>query len=79
LRCLARKVSTLILIDEVLMHAREKAGQDLASRGTLIKFFQYLTQAATKVDRCAIVASLLATGPQDRNDREEGASEGAQL
>src|SRR5581483_7661898 len=34
--------------------------------------FQYLTQAATKVDRCAIVASLLATDPrkQDQVGRE---------
>ena len=29
----------------------------------IINFFQYLTQAVTKVDRCAIVASLLATDP----------------
>jgi len=28
-----------------------------------VDFFQYLTQAATKVDRCAVVASLLATDP----------------
>jgi hypothetical protein len=56
-------LSTLILIDEVLMYAREKVGLDPAWRGRLINFFQYLTQAATKVDRCAIVASLLATDP----------------
>ncbi|MEI6415543.1 MAG: DUF499 domain-containing protein, partial [Pseudomonadota bacterium] len=29
----------------------------------IINFFQYLTQAATKVDRCCIVASLLASDP----------------
>jgi len=56
-------LATLILIDEVLMYAREKVGLDPAWRGRLINFFQYLTQAATKVDRCAIVASLLATDP----------------
>ena len=55
--------STLILIDEVLMYAREKVGLDPAWRSRLVNFFQYLTQAATKVDRCAIVASLLATEP----------------
>ncbi len=58
-----QNLSTLILIDEVLMYAREKVGLDSAWRSRLINFFQYLTQAATKVDRCAIVASLLATDP----------------
>lgn len=56
-------LSTLVLIDEVLMFARGKVGLDPSWRGKLIDFFQYLTQAATKVDRCAIVASLLATDP----------------
>lgn len=56
-------LATLILIDEVLMYARGKVGLDSAWRGRLQDFFQYLTQAATKVDRCAIVASLLATDP----------------
>src|SRR5713101_3567093 len=56
-------LATLILIDEVLMYAREKIGIDPAWRGRLMNFFQYLTQAATKVDRCALVASLLATDP----------------
>lgn len=54
-------LSVLVLIDEVLMYAREKIGQDPVWRGRLINFFQYLTQAITKVDRCAVVASLLAT------------------
>jgi Protein of unknown function (DUF499) len=61
-------LSTLILIDEVLMYVREKAGRDPAWRGTLINFFQYLTQAATKVDKCAIVASLLATDPRKSDE-----------
>ena len=56
-------LSTLLLIDEVLMYARGKIGIDPSWRGKLIDFFQYLTQAATKVDRCAVVASLLATDP----------------
>ncbi len=55
---------TLVLIDEVLMFAREKIGLDAGWRATLLNFFQYLTQAATKVDRCAVVASLLATDPR---------------
>ena len=56
-------LATLVLIDEVLMYAREKVGLDPAWRGRLLDFFQYLTQAATKVKTCAIVASLLATDP----------------
>jgi Protein of unknown function (DUF499) len=56
-------LGTLILIDEVLMYAREKVGQDKESRGRLANFFQYLTQAVPKVDRCCLVASLLATDP----------------
>lgn len=54
-------LATLVLIDEVLMYAREKVGLDESWLSRLQNFFQYLTQAATKVDRCAIVASLLAT------------------
>ncbi len=57
-------LGVLILIDEVLMYAREKVAQDKEWRGRLINFFQYLTGAATKVDRCCIVASLLASDPR---------------
>jgi hypothetical protein len=57
-------MATLILIDEVLMYAREKIGLDPAWRGRLVNFFQYLTQAVTRVDRAALVASLLATDPR---------------
>ena len=42
-------LATLVLIDEVLMYAREKVGLDPSWRGRLLNFFQYLTQAATKV------------------------------
>lgn len=56
-------MATLLLMDEVLMYAREKVGLDPAWRGRLQNFFQYTTQAVTKVDRCAMVASLLATDP----------------
>ncbi|MGE5599338.1 MAG: DUF499 domain-containing protein [Bacteroidota bacterium] len=54
-------LGTLILIDEVLMYAREKVGNDPARLNSLVNFFQYLTGAATKVDRCCIVASLLSS------------------
>jgi hypothetical protein len=60
-------LSTLILLDEVLIYAHGKVGLDQKWRTKLINFFQYLTQAVTKVDRCAIVASLLASDPT-KND-----------
>lgn len=56
-------LGTLVLIDEVLMYAREKVAADGRWKDRLINFFQYLTQAATKVDRCCVVASLLASDP----------------
>jgi hypothetical protein len=57
-------LGTLVLIDEVLMYAREKVALDKTWQDKLTNFFQYLTQAAAKVDRCCIVASLLATDPK---------------
>lgn len=57
-------LGTLILVDEVLMYAREKVAEDPESRTRLANFFQYLTQAIVKVDRCCLVASLLATDPR---------------
>ncbi|MBN2055102.1 ATP-binding protein [bacterium] len=56
-------LGVLILIDEVLMYVREKVSSDRKWRDRMINFFQYLTQAATKVDRCCVVASLLASDP----------------
>jgi hypothetical protein len=56
-------LGVLILIDEVLMYAREKAAADARWKDRLVNFFQYLTQAATKVDRCCVVASLLSSDP----------------
>ena len=47
-----------LLIKEVRFAA------DSVWRGRLIDFFQYLCQAVTKVDRCAMVASLLASDPE---------------
>ncbi|HET6378725.1 MAG TPA: DUF499 domain-containing protein [Methylocella sp.] len=57
-------LSTLVLIDEVLMYAREKVAMAEVWRSRLIDFFQYLCQAVAKVDRCAMVASLLASDPE---------------
>ncbi len=56
-------LGTLVLIDEVLMYAREKAAMEESWSARLPNFFQYLCQATTKVDRCALVASLLASDP----------------
>ncbi|MBM4083197.1 MAG: ATP-binding protein, partial [Planctomycetes bacterium] len=61
-------LATLILIDEVLIYAHSKVSQNDSWRGNLRNFFQYLTQAATKVDRCCVVASLLASDPK-KDDR----------
>ena len=57
-------LSTLVLLDEVLMYMRAQVEVNPASRGRLLAFFQYLTQAVVKVDRCAMVASLLASDPR---------------
>ena len=60
----AQGLATLVLVDEVLMYAREKAGVDPVWRDRIEDFFQALTQAVAKVDRAAMVASLLATDPR---------------
>lgn len=57
----AEGLSCLILLDEVLMYARQRVAGDKAWLAKLQAFFQALTQAAVKTDRCAIVASLLAS------------------
>ncbi|PSR20354.1 MAG: hypothetical protein C7B45_15335 [Sulfobacillus acidophilus] len=59
--------ATLILMDEVLMYVREKVALDPTWRGRMQNFFQYLTQAVTKVPRCALVVSLIASDP-GKND-----------
>jgi len=56
-------LGTLVLIDEVLMYAREQVGHDQIKLNSLVNFFQYLTQAVTKVDKCCVVASLLTSEP----------------
>lgn len=61
-------LSTLVLLDEVLMYMRAETNVNPASREGLLTFFQYLTQAVVKVDRCAMVASLLASDPRGHNE-----------
>ena len=62
------QMATLVLLDEVLMYAREKVALDASWQGRLKHFFQCLTQAATSVDRCCVVASLLAADPAKSDD-----------
>jgi len=54
-------LSTLILMDEVLMFARRAVDIDPAWHSRLVDFLQSLTQAASHVNRVCLVASLLAT------------------
>ena len=58
-----RGLATLVLVDEVLMYARGKAGIGPVWRERIVDFFQHLVQAVAKVDRAALVASLLASDP----------------
>ena len=57
----AEGLSTLILIDETLLYARNAVGDDPKRLGILQAFFQMLTQAASRVDRTALVASLITS------------------
>ncbi|MCY4450795.1 MAG: DUF499 domain-containing protein [Immundisolibacterales bacterium] len=59
---------TLILVDEALMYARGKAGMGQVWRERIVDFFQHLVQAVTKVDRSALVASLLASDQNKYDD-----------
>ena len=68
----AEGLSTLVLLDEVLMYLRGQVESDPSSRGRMVSFFQYLTQAVVKVDRCAMVASLLASDPKKHDDFGRG-------
>ena len=61
-------MGTLILLDEVLLYAKVKCHVDPGWIDVLTVFFQYLTQAAAKADRCCIVASLLSSEPEDQAD-----------
>ena len=54
------------------MFLRGQVESDPSSRGRMVNFFQYLTQAVVKVDRCAMVASLLASDPNKHDDFGRG-------
>jgi len=53
--------SVLLLLDEILMYVQNRVSKDQTKRKPLINFFQCLTQAASKVDRCCVIASILAS------------------
>ncbi len=59
---------TLLLLDEVLLYAKVRVKAEPGWLETLNAFFQYLTQAASKVERCCVVASLLSSEPKDQAD-----------
>ncbi len=63
-------LGTLILVDEVLMYARQKAGMSGEWHSRVRNFFQYLVQAVVKVDRAAMVASLLPSDPTRQKDAD---------
>lgn len=61
-------MGTLILLDEVLLYAKVRCHTEPGFLDVLIGFFQYLSQAAAKVEKCCIVASLLSSEPKDQAD-----------
>lgn len=65
---LKEKMGTLILLDEVLLYAKVRCHTEPGFLDILVGFFQYLTQAAAKVEKCCIVASLLSSEPKDQAD-----------
>jgi len=65
---LRQGMGTLILLDEVLLYAKVRCHTEPGFLDVLIGFFQYLTQAAAKVEKCCIVASLLSSEPKDQAD-----------
>ncbi|MDZ4820706.1 MAG: DUF499 domain-containing protein, partial [Planctomycetota bacterium] len=65
---LKAKMGTLILLDEVLMYVKVKTRSEPGWLDYMTAFFQCLSQAAAKVERCCIVASLLSSEPKDQAD-----------
>ena len=61
-------LATLVLLDEVLLYLRGLKASNSSGSTHLVNFFQYLTQAVVKVDRCAMVASLLASDKSAEDD-----------
>lgn len=58
-------LSTLILFDEVLLYAYNRIKGQREDQEPFVNFCQHITEAATSVDRCCVVASLLASESMD--------------
>ena len=56
-----RGKSALLLLDEILMYVQNRVSKDRMMEKPLRNFFQCLTQAVSKVDRCCMIASILAS------------------
>lgn len=54
-------LSTLVLVDEAVLYYRALVNSNPRMLGTIKDFYQLLTQAATKVERAVLVASLMAS------------------
>ena len=56
------------MLDEVLLYSKVRCHSEPGFLDVIIGFFQYLTQAAAKVEKCCVVASLLSSEPKDQAD-----------
>ena len=57
----AQGLGSLVLVDEAVLYYRALVNSNPRMLGTIKDFYQLLTQAAAKVDRAVLVASLMAS------------------
>jgi len=60
-------LGSLILLDEAVWYYRAEVNHDARRLGTLKDFFHSLIQAVVKVDRCSLVATLIASAVEARD------------
>jgi len=60
-------LGTLILLDEAVWYYRAAVNHDARRLGTLKDFFHSLIQAVVKVNRCSLVATLIASAVESRD------------
>ncbi len=60
-------LGTLILLDEAVWYYRAAVNHDARRLGILKDFFHSLIQAAVKVNRCSLVATLIASAVEARD------------
>lgn len=60
-------LGTLILLDEAVWYYRAAVNHDARRLGTLKDFFHSLIQAVVKVNRCCLVATLIASAIEARD------------